>query len=503
MRAYEHRAIGDAATDGAAVNVGGESDDERFELTYGDVVALSGDFFRPDGASTSSVAFRQGRQGAEASGRLFDLATVAGEAGIRPESRDEIVGALKVAAVDEAVPDRRFGPGGRFGSFRFSPGADRSEVERRVRDRYLTLAANNDDHFVAPGRSDAPTGSGFDSALVAYRCLHEVALDEARRLGYRGGDISRAMAREAAAQHYLTDAFAAGHLRTPVADIRRYWKARYPAFWAHLQRKVASETATALRELSVVMRLLPRQFLHRRTLSELTTRTSQYPELSVGDLVARVFHDWDNDHGLAVEGGGVVFGDGRLDDGATKELALAGVRAGIDDIEVAFGLGSSGSRLSRQALYQSVREAVGAQDDRFLAETMMPQLPPATPGQNWMAGDVETLWASPMVGATGTTVGEALVAMLEPGGQFIRQVEGLGQGLAGDHGVFAMPVIGTWLSDKCCHAYHRGFVEPLAHDPKPVVLALLEDGHRTPMIQDGTAAGALNFRRPDVCLRTP
>lgn len=500
MRAYEHRAIGDAATDGAAVNLGGESDDERFELTYGDVVALSGDFFRPDGASTSSVVRWQE---AEASGRLFDLAMVEGETGVRPDSRDEIVGALKVAAVDEAVPDRRFEPGGRFASFRFSSGADRSEVERRVRDRYLTLAANNDDHFVAPGRSDAPTGSGFDSALVAYRCLHEVALDEARRLGQRGGDISQAMAREAAAQHYLTDAFAAGHLRTPVADIRRYWKARYPAFWAHLQRKVASDTATALRELSMVMKLVPRRFLHRRTLCELTTRTSQYPELSVGDLVARVFHDWDNDHGLAVEGGGVVFGDGRLDDGATKELALAGVRAGIDDIEVAFGLGSSGSRLSGQALYRAVREAVGAQDDRFVTETMVPRLPPATAGQNWMAGDVETLWASPMVGATGTTVGEALVAMLEPGGQFIRQVEGLGQGLAGDHGVFAVPVIGAWLSDKCCHAYHRGFVEPLAHDPKPVLLALLEDGHRSPLIQDGTAAGGLNFRRPDVCLRTP
>ncbi|MGH7751685.1 MAG: hypothetical protein ACREN5_02615, partial [Gemmatimonadales bacterium] len=276
----------------------------------------------------------------------------------------------------------------------------------------------------------------------------------------------------------------------------------YPAFWAHLQRKVASDTATALRELSMVMRLVPRPFLHRRTLSELRTRTSQYPELSVGDLVARVFHDWDNDRGLAVEGG-IVFGDGRIDDGATKELALAGVRAGIDDIEVAFGLGSSGSRLSGQALYRAVREAVGAEDDRFVAETMVPRLPPATPGQNWMAGDVQTLWASPMVGAKGTTVGEALVAMLEPGGQFIRQVEGLGQGLAGDHGVFAMPVIGAWLSDKCCHAYHRGFVGPLAHDPKRALLALLEDGHRSPLIQDGTAAGGLNLRRPDVCLRTP
>lgn len=474
MRSHEHRTIGDAATGGAVVNVGGESAEERFVLGYGDVVALSGDFFRPEGPSAADVAYWQGgRPGAGGSGRLFGLAPVPGDEGTRVDSRDEIVCALKVASVDEAVVDARFEPGGRFADIRFSPGADRSDVERRVRDRYLTLAASNDDHFVAPGRSDAATGSGAPSALAAYRRLHEVALDEARRLGRRGGDLSQAMAREAAAQHYLTDAFAAGHLRTPVADIRRYWKQRYPAFWEHLQRKVASDTATALRDLSLLMKLLPHRFLHRRTLSELTTRTSQYPELSLGDLVARAFHDWDNAHGLVVEGGGVVFGDGHINEGVTTDLALAGVRAGTDDIEVAFTLGASGSRLSGETLYRSVREATGARRDRFLAETRVPRLSSANPGLNWQAADVESLWVSPMAGATGTTVGESLVAMLEPGGQFIRQVEGLGQGLAGDHGVFAVPILGAWLADKSCHAYHRGFVEPLAHDPKQAILALL------------------------------
>lgn len=481
MRAHEHRAIGDDATGGALVNLGGESDDERFVLSFGDVVAVSGDFFRPEGSPVSAVAYTHGaRLGADASARLFDLAVVAGEAGTRPDSRDEIVCALKVASLDEAVVDPRFEPGGRFADFKFSPGADRSEVERRVRDRYLALAASNDDHFVAPGRSDAATGSGAPSALVAYRRLHQVALDEARRLGLVGGDLSRAMAREAAAQHYLTDAFSAGHLRTPVADIRRYWKARYPAFWGHLQRRVASDTARALRELSLALRLLPRRYLHRRTLSELTTRTRQYPELSLGDLVARAFHDWDNTHGLALEGGCVVFGDGHIDEGVTSDLALAGVRAGNDDIEVAFELGAAGSRLRGEALYGSVREATDAEDDRFVAETRVPQLSPANPGQNWRAADVESLWVSPMVGSNGTTVGEALVAMLEPGGQFIRQVDGLGQGLAGEHGVFAVPVLGSWLSDMCCHAFHGGFVEPLAHNPKEVVLALAGGGGTSP-----------------------
>ena len=86
--------------------------------------------------------------------------------------------------------------------------------------------------------------------------------------------------------------------------------------------------ATALRELSRAISLAPPRLLYDRTLAELTTRTSQYPVLSVGDLVARCFHEWDNIHGLDVDGGGVVFGDGHIDEGATTELALAAARAG-------------------------------------------------------------------------------------------------------------------------------------------------------------------------------
>jgi hypothetical protein len=178
------------------------------------------------------------------------------------DTLDEIVCALKVPTVDEAVVDRRFEVGGQFAHFRFSPDANRTDVERRVRDRFLALAASNDDHFVGPGASDVATGSGFPSALAAYHHLHEFAIDEASRLGRRGGDVSMAMAREAAAQHYLTDALAAGHLRTPVADIRRYWKARYRHFWEHLQHNVAADTARSLRELSVMM---PRPGSRRRT----------------------------------------------------------------------------------------------------------------------------------------------------------------------------------------------------------------------------------------------
>jgi hypothetical protein len=474
MKSHEHRSIGDAATGAAMVNVGGTSPDEAFWLSFGDVVALSGDYFRP--ATSPAPSPGRGRSDTSVDGRLFALARVAGEGGTRLDTRDEIICALKVATVDESVTDPRFHPGGRFGHFVFSPRADRSDVERAVRDRYLSLAAVNDDHFVAPGRSDAPTGSGFGSAPAAYHHLHLAALEEAWSLGGRGGDISQAMAREAAAQHYLTDAFASGHLRTPVAAIRRYWKARYPGFWDQLRRRVASDTASALRELSRPIRLLPGEYLHRRTLGELTTRTAGYPELSMGDLVARCLHDWDNSHGLEVEGGGVFFGDGYIDEGVTKGLALAAVRAGNNDIEVAFALGASGRSRSGNALYEAVRRATGAERDTFVGEDKIPRLSAANPPQNWKAPDAETLWDSPIVGTTGPTMGDALGFMLDPGGQFIRQLDGLGRGLGGAHGVMGLPVVGGWLTKRCCQAFHDGFVEPLARDPRPLLLGLANSG---------------------------
>ncbi len=444
------------ATGGAMVNLAGESSEEALWLTFGDVVALSGDFFPPD--------------------VLFARARVPGHGGTRLDTSDELVGALKVATVDEAVTDPRFEPGGDFGHFEFTPRADRTDVERAVRDRYLALAAVNDDHFVAPGPSDAVTGSGFPSAPAAYRHLHEAALDAAWAIGRRRGDLSQAMAREAAAQHYLTDSFASGHLRTPVAAIRRYWKARYPGFWAALQRRVASDTAGALREVSAALRLLPPAYVHRRTLSELDARTSAYPDLSVGDLVARCFHDWDNSHGLRIEGGGAVFGDGSIGQGVTTERAVAAVRAGNDDIEVAYRLGASGSKLEGAALYEEVRRATGAGGAFYAAEALVPRVAEANPVQNWQAPDAATLWDTPIVGDRGTTVGDALVEMLEPDGQFIRQLDSLGEGLAGSHGPFGLPVVGPWLTRRCCQAFHQGFVVPLARDPAPVLLGLVNGG---------------------------
>jgi hypothetical protein len=459
MKSLEHRAVGEAATGGACVNVGGAGGEQRLVLGYGDVIALSGDFFA----------------GAQAGPQddLFTLAAIPGNLGTRLGSRDEVICALKVMTVDGDFVDARFEPGGRFGHFCFTDKAAATEVERRVRDRFLALATANGDHFVAPGHSTAPHSSGFPSAIVAYRRLHEAAIDEACRLGRCQGDESRAMAREAAAQHYLTDAFAAGHLRTPVSAIRQFWLHRYPRFWQDLQRKVAADTASALRELLWPARFLPDRFLYDRTHAAVKARTKGYPPITFGDLLARVFHDWDNIHGLTLESGGTLYGDGLLERGVGRKLVISAVRAGIDDIEVAYRLGASGSQLRGAALYQAVRSATGAPDATFLPETWIPRPSADNPPQNWWAPDIETLWDLPIVGITGPTVGMAVEQTLHPGTEVFRRLDGLGPGVFEVPALRPVPALQRWVARKAGQAYHEGFIRGLARDPKATTLAIV------------------------------
>jgi hypothetical protein len=507
MKSYEHRAVGQAATGGAFVQVGGDLAEERCVLSYGDVVALSGDFFasHPHGAHGG-----EGTQGTQvgleglASDDLFRLAAIPGNRGTEPGTRDEIICALKVMTVDGAFVDARFEPGGQFGDFQFTATAAVTEVERRVRDRFLALAIANGDHFVVPGRPDTahdyygPPSSRFESAIVAYRRLHEVALDEACQLGRCRGDESRAMAREAAAQHYLTDAFAAGHLRTPVTAIRRFWYHRYPRFWESLQHKVAADTASALRELALPARILPNGFLYEHTLAAVKAHTRMYPHITLGDLLARVFHDWDDSHGLILEEGGILFGDGHLEQGVGKQLAIAAARAGIDDVEVAYQLGVSGSQLQGEALYRIVRSLTNAHDDTFRPESRIPTPSADNPPQNWWARDIETLWSSPIVGATGTTVGMAVEETLRLGTEVSRRLDCLGRGIFEVPGLSGVPGLRRWAARKACQAYHHGFIQGLTRDPKATVLTIV--GNEAELCTDATAEIEVTAGEPDIAL---
>lgn len=77
--------------------------------------------------------------------------------------------------------------------------------------RYLQLAKNDFDHF-------------GDNALIAYQAGHQVALDEAIA-AHATNDLKRlelAYAMNAFANHYLSDRFSAGHIRTPRLELTQH-----------------------------------------------------------------------------------------------------------------------------------------------------------------------------------------------------------------------------------------------------------------------------------------
>ena len=138
---------------------------------------------------------------------------------------------------------------------------------------------------------------------------------------------------------------------------------------------------------------------------------------------------------------------------------------------MAFALGASGRAGTGDDLYRAVRERTGAAGDSFRPETKVPRLSADNPPQNWRASDLDQLWTSPIVGSTGTTVGQAVAEALEPGNELPRRLEPLGDGIADSLRLPPVPGLRRWLGRQAGRAYQRGFVAGLTADPKEAVSA--------------------------------
>ncbi|WP_194789014.1 phospholipase [Pseudomonas sp. UFMG81] len=209
-------------------------------LTYGQVIALGGDFYglpdRPiaDGSSEGERVERF----VQAFDSLARLPAAKAEAEqILAVMQEEIAAANRAIkegrqpheaydALGDSLSARwnRITGGGSFASDLFPLG------------RYLKLAASNWDHF-------GPW------ALLAYQAGHAAALQQALKARASGAerDLQLAYAMNAFADHFLTDLFSAGHLRVP--------------------RKALADTVTPS---------------------------------DVGSLISRFMHDEDSKYGLAV-----------------------------------------------------------------------------------------------------------------------------------------------------------------------------------------------------------
>jgi hypothetical protein len=413
----------------------------EFRLTHGDLTMISGDLFDPRDKD---------EQGHVIPDSLFKLAaTPSSEPGRQVGTQDEIIYAI----YRENPGDIRFNhmctveqPGA--GAWAEYPKRFSSEVKAAVESRYLRLAAHNRDHFVQPDWNQKGRGGIRDSAGGAYRGLHEQAIELAYQAGRHKQNAGEAFAREAAAEHFLTDAFSAGHLRTPRSSMQRYWDAKYPRFYQSFVHVLEQGVSTALEsQTNVATVLAPDALLEHVVHGKVQKMLAGVPPLTFGDVLGKIVHDVDNDQGLWVinELGQTwkAYGDGNMykDDPAnlTAEKSRLAVSLGTDDIFSAELLGildAGQAERTPEQLFADVKahaRSPAKPGASYAPEQVMPHPDPARIQDNGTqmttASGFDDLWSLQIRTDQPETYGDKINAALKPGGVFYGELAAKGAGL--------------------------------------------------------------------------
>jgi len=424
--ALEHKTMGDvggqqqpyrwdtaseAATGKRDVNYG-------FQLTHGDIVMLSGDLFDPREVD---------EKGNPVPDNLFQLARTPGNKGTELGTQDEIMYAIyrekpndvrfqnvcpsgtqsdKLARPDATTPEPTAKSPGPTVTFPLEPDvanpfrpffADR--VKKSVESRYLALASRNREHFAAPEgpASGGPKSGMRKSAGGSYREMHETAIQAAFAAGQRGEGIEDAMAYEAAAQHFLTDAFSSGHIRTPTGSIKSHWDGVYPNFWENLKGFIGHQMAVYLnKETNLATILGTVSYIEDDVRSTLEGKVASFPPLGFERLVALATHDVDNREGVKVINDlneqWTAYGDGQMKEpghGASQKFAIEAVALGCQDIRDAH-------KFPMVVVDPfAALQVDGPGGRKYKPEQKMPRVDPAfekTELAGWDAKDLDDLW---------------------------------------------------------------------------------------------------------------
>jgi hypothetical protein len=341
------QALGHILTD---INIG--TDDKPEYLPYGQMVALAGDYF---------IDLKE----------MHDLAA-------SQNGRDQIRWARwkALGGTEPAVGD---------------------DIKKAVMDRYFTLAANNISHFSAGG-----------TARNSYEEYHRQALDEAFRAGLvlvdaHGRDLwNMALTTEAFGNHYLTDMFSAGHVRTPRADIKAWYAIRFPNSINMFVTYMATRMKAFLKHKHPIANFFG--FVPSEKKLEKLIREIGGPALnafSLGDIVSLGFHNRDNVQGIqvisdvdpsgvAVPGGfhWTGLGDSNLNRSpTTRDMAVAAVATSLKDLVAVKAAGEkirdapSTAHIDTKAEYaQAVAKVTPFAAERFI------------PHADYAAGNVTMDW---------------------------------------------------------------------------------------------------------------
>lgn len=386
----EHKAMGDMGSKDTKIRLPG-----GLEVTFGDITALAGDFF-------GSVA------------QIQELAKKPGDTKT-PGTRDEVEFALFVE-VRKSKKAEDFG----------------EKVRNAVQQRYFLLAGTNVTHFTQPGEGDSR--KTFDQLAGAqrvvpeeaakaygvakgtrvpvnnagsYRANHIAAIQAAVAAGAQGASMDEALLYEAFSSHFLTDAFSAGHMRTPRSAISEWWNPKVPMFWTNLQLWMAERIAKHLNDHSVAGYVQTVQQLYEAAQETLEEVAAKMPALTFGDAVSGAMHDIDNLQGVMAQVGNQVVllvGDGEVIDEKDRELvkgvetakkAAAGVKVSLDDVKKAYTMGKAGANPA------TILASLQLPNGLFRAEQLWPRaLPDSDPRQKnaalkWKTDDVEDLFKDP------------------------------------------------------------------------------------------------------------
>jgi hypothetical protein len=360
----EHKLIGDLGSSRGPALAPMVELAPGFSVTYGDIVAMAGDHF-------------------ESTEQMKDLAKNPGPG---KGTREEVEYVLAVEIHGEKNRKTEF-----------------SESAVLAADaRYYGLAAKNSSHFLNPREGD--TDRSLEETVTAqeggkpmgggatYHEAHRNALIEAARAGNAGEPINDALLQEAFSNHFLTDAFSSGHVRTPRQSLAEYWTAKVPMFFLNFKMYMAETIARHINDNNARGWVTSVDFLMTKSEGvfpegslptiEATLKKKQFPEITFGDIVSGALHDYDNVHGVDVMIGGAqakLLGDGQLvkNGQPTKEgeetllHAVDAVRASLDEVEEAYQDGKSGM-IGGPVVDKYLDRNAGL----FAAEWLLPQVLP-------------------------------------------------------------------------------------------------------------------------------
>jgi hypothetical protein len=321
FESYEHMFIGNQITLWSADGVLKPAADmplalpNGLQLTYGRIVALAGDFFGLPGEAIADDpappsrfvrAFGQLAQDSKGSGEVAAINAV------MQEEIDAVRSAISRGQTDLYKVYEGLHLDGRYNR---ATGGGSMVTDYLPLGRYLALAKSNFDHF-------------GDDAVKAYSIGHGQALQQALRARTLSGPqreaaLQLAFAMNAFADHFLSDLFSAGHLRTP-----------------------------------------------RRALDVLGKQSAAPSSLLLSGLCAKAMHDEDSYHGLWVRNARGqkwrAFGDKKLfdhQDEDNKRQAIAAVQESAREVWQAFSTGEAPQAMIALELVPDLQAVRNRSDD--------------------------------------------------------------------------------------------------------------------------------------------